>query len=80
MIPMPEMACGRSFSAVGAQVASSGTGLFFLCATLLFDAREERLFRPHQFREWSGFHLENRTIFDEDHAMVASRVLVRDGA
>lgn len=77
---MPEMACGRSFSAVGDHVVSSGTGLFFLCATLLFDACKERLFQPRQFREWSGCDLENRAIFDEDHAMVASRVLVRDGA
>jgi hypothetical protein len=77
---MPDMVCGRSFAAVGARVASSGTSPFFLCATLLFDACEERLFQPHQFREWSGFHLENRTIFNEGHAMVASRVLVRDGA
>lgn len=77
---MPEIACGRSFAAVGAQVASSGTGLFFLCATLLFDACGERRFQPHQFGEWSGFDLENRTIFDEDHAMAASRVLARDGA
>ncbi len=77
---MPEMPCDRFFAAVGAQVASSGTGLFFLCATLLFDAHKERLFQPRQFREWSGFHLENRAIFDKDHAMVASRVLVRDGA
>ncbi|WP_395698492.1 hypothetical protein [Methylocella sp.] len=76
---MPDMACGRSFAAVGAQVVSSETGLLFLCATLLFDAWVERLFQPRQFGEWSGFHLENRTIFDEDHAMVASRALVRDG-
>lgn len=77
---MPDMACWRSFAAVGGQVASSGTGLFFLCTTLLFDACEERLFQPRQFGERSGFHLENRTIFDEDHVMGASRGLVQDGA
>lgn len=77
---MPDTVCRRFFSAVGDHVASSGTGLFFLCATLLFDAGGERLFQPRQFPEWSGFHLENRAIFDKDHAMVASRVLVRDGA
>lgn len=76
---MPDMVCGRSFAAVGARVASSETSPFFLCATLLFDASEERLFQPRQFGEWSGFHLESRAIFDEDHAMVAGRALVRDG-
>jgi hypothetical protein len=77
---MPETLCDRSFDADGEHVASPGTVLFFPCATLLFEMRREGLFPPHQLGEWSGLDLEDSTIFDEDHAMRHSRVLVRDGA
>ena len=95
---MPEIVYGvvdhsdQSFEAAGKQIIHSEIGPFFLCFTLLFDMRSERLFRPHQFVEGLGSNLEPRTIFDKDHAIqgptggktlvpsLRSCVLVRDGA